>query len=112
MDTSALNTESRSKLVDDLRAVIRDAEDLINKAGSQTEDKFQSARSRIDSTLQNARSGLSNAKAGLSTAQESLVSRTKQAAATTDQYVTENPWRSVGAVAIAGLLIGLLVGRK
>jgi ElaB/YqjD/DUF883 family membrane-anchored ribosome-binding protein len=37
---------------------------------------------------------------------------TKQAVKVTDDYVHENPWRSIGIGAAAGLLIGFLAARR
>ncbi|MBI3068591.1 MAG: DUF883 family protein [Betaproteobacteria bacterium] len=34
------------------------------------------------------------------------------AARATDEYVHEHPWRAVGIAAGAGLIIGLLIGRR
>jgi len=99
------STESRSKVVEDLQAVIRDAEELLKNTSDEAGSQFQSAKARFSSTLKNAKSTLADT-------QDSFVARTKEAAASTDKYVQENPWRSVGAVALAGLLIGLVIGRK
>lgn len=105
MEMNTASTESRGKIVEDLKAVIRDAEELLRNTGDQADSQFQSAKARFSSTLQNAKSTLSDT-------QDTIIARTKDAAATADKYVQENPWRSVGVVALAGLLIGLLVGRK
>ena len=37
---------------------------------------------------------------------------TSKAAEATDKYVRDNPWAAVGAVAVAGLFIGFLLGRS
>jgi ElaB/YqjD/DUF883 family membrane-anchored ribosome-binding protein len=105
MEMNIASTETRSKLADDLKALILDAEELLKSTSDQADSRFQSAKARFSSTLQSAKSSLADT-------QDSLIARTKDAAAATDKYVQENPWRSVGAVALAGLLIGLLVGRK
>jgi ElaB/YqjD/DUF883 family membrane-anchored ribosome-binding protein len=102
---TAQSGETRDKLTNELRAVIRDAEDLLKNTGEQVGDQYQSARTRFASTLQSA-------KSTLGASQESIAKRTKEAAQTTDQYVHDNPWRSVGIVAAASIVIGLLIGRK
>jgi ElaB/YqjD/DUF883 family membrane-anchored ribosome-binding protein len=48
----------------------------------------------------------------LADAQENLVEKGKVAAKATDEYVHENPWRSIGISAAVGLVIGLLIGRR
>jgi ElaB/YqjD/DUF883 family membrane-anchored ribosome-binding protein len=41
-----------------------------------------------------------------------VVEKAKAAAKATDGYVHDNPWKSVSIAAGAGLLIGLLLGRR
>lgn len=94
--------DTRDKLVSNLKAVIKDAEELLKSSGEQTTDTFQTAKARLTSTLESA-------KSGLNTAQESIVARTKDFAQSTDTYVTENPWRSVGIAAAVGLAVGVLI---
>jgi len=94
--------ESRDKLASNLRAVIKDAEELLRNSGEQTNDTFQSAKARLASTIESA-------KSGLNTAQDTIVARTKDIAQTTDTYVQENPWRAVGIAAAFGLAVGVLI---
>ncbi len=105
MDTTAQGGETRDKLVSNLKAVIKDAEELLKNTGQQVDGGYQSARARFESTLKSA-------KTGLASVEDSLVTRSKDAAYNTDKYVQEHPWQSVGIVAFAGLMVGLLLGRK
>lgn len=41
--------------------------------------------------------------------QDAIVSKTREAATTTDTYVHDNPWRVVGLAAGLGLVLGLLM---
>lgn len=104
MNTQQYST-GRDKLVSDLKLVIKDAEELLRNTGQQMDSGYQAARAKFESTLQNA-------KSGLDTAQGKVVAGTKDAVQTTDRYVQENPWQAIGVGAIAGLVVGLLIGRK
>jgi ElaB/YqjD/DUF883 family membrane-anchored ribosome-binding protein len=104
MDTEQSST-GRDKIVSDLKLVIKDAEELLKSTGQQMDSGYQSARARFESTLQNAKLGLDNV-------QGKVTVSTKDAVETTSRYVQENPWQSVGVGAVAGLVIGLLLGRK
>jgi ElaB/YqjD/DUF883 family membrane-anchored ribosome-binding protein len=55
---------------------------------------------------------LARARAGLADAQDAAISRAKAAGRAADDYVHDNPWRSIGIAAGFGLLIGLLIGRR
>lgn len=105
MDRAHNTSAARENLVNNLKAVIRDAEELLKSTGQQVDNSYQSARARVESSL-------NSAKAGLDSTQESVLARTKVAMHSTDEYVHDNPWRSVGVAAIAGIVIGLLLGRE
>lgn len=109
MEINAPSADKRDNLVDDLKAVINDAEDLLkstsSQVGDQVNDSYRSARSRFETTLKNA-------KAGLSDWQDSMSARTKEMADVADTYVKSNPWQSVGIGAVAGLVVGFLLLRN
>ncbi|HEX2529906.1 MAG TPA: DUF883 family protein [Burkholderiaceae bacterium] len=105
MEKTRESGDMRDKLASNLQAVIKDAEDLLKSTSQQVDERYQSARAKFETTLKSAKSGLSSAE-------ESLVTRTREAAQNTNEYVHGHPWQSVGIGAVAGLIIGLLVGRK
>lgn len=96
---------SKEKLMQDLRVVVSDAEDLLRATAGQAGEKVSAARERIQENL-------AAAKARLAVAQESMVAKTREAAKVTDEYVHENPWKAVGAAAGVGLIIGMLISRS
>ena len=99
------NPANRDKLVQDMRVVISDAEDLLRATANQAGEKIAVARERIQDSLHQAKVKLAEA--------EALVrERATQAARYTDEYVHENPWRAIGAAAGIGLLLGLLISRR
>jgi len=93
------------KLVQDLRLVIEDAEDLLNATASQAGEKISAARARAEDSIRAA-------KAGLAGSAEDIAERTRAAAQVTDKYVHENPWVAVGTAAGLAFLIGYLFGRR
>jgi ElaB/YqjD/DUF883 family membrane-anchored ribosome-binding protein len=44
--------------------------------------------------------------------QEAVVSKTREAAENTDQYVHENPWKVVGIAAAFGFVLGLIMAPR
>src|SRR5574340_364505 len=95
---------SKEKLMQDLRVVVSDAEELLRATAGQAGEKASAARERIQESLVFA-------KARLIAAEEAVVAKTKQAAKATDEYVHENPWKAVGIAAGVGLVIGMLISR-
>jgi len=107
MSTNLTNVEggvSKEKLMQDLRLVVSDAEELLRATAGQAGEKVSAVRERIQENL-------AAAKERLAVAQEAVVEKTKQAAKVTDEYVHENPWKAVGIAAGVGLLVGMLISR-
>ena len=102
---NAAHDVSKEKLMQDMRVVVEDAEELLKATAGQAGEKVAAARERIQENL-----GV--AKERLAVAERAVVEKTKQAAKATDEYVHENPWRAVGIAAGAGFIVGLLVGRR
>jgi len=96
---------TKEKLAADLRTVISDAEELLQLTSAQTGDKVAELRIRMSDNLRVARHKLEDAEAAIR-------EKAREAAQATDDYVHENPWRSIGIAAGAGLVVGLLIGRR
>ena len=95
---------SKEKLMQDLRMVVADAEELLRATAGQAGEKVSAARERIQETL-------TAAKVRLAAAQEAVADKARQAANATDEYVHDNPWKAVGIGAGVGLIIGMLISR-
>ena len=96
---------SKEKLVADLKVVVSDTEELLRATAGQAGDKVAEIRGRLQDHLVNA-------KASLAEAQAAVIDRAKQVGRATDDYVHDNPWRSVGVAAGMGFIVGLLIGRR
>ncbi len=99
------DTPARDRLVDDLRNVIHDAEELLRLTAGQAGDQVSDLRSRMNHRLAIAKNRLSDLE-------HAVVDGSRKAARATDQYVHEHPWQSLGVVAAAALLVGLLASRR
>lgn len=99
------NPVNRDKLVQDMKLVIADAEELLRATANQAGEKIGVARERIQDSLHQAKVKLAEAEA-------LVTERARQAARYTDEYVHENPWRAIGIAAGIGLLLGLLMTRR
>ena len=89
----------------DMKTLVRDAQDLFREAASATGDKAETLRGKglalLDTALNKAQD-----------VQAAALDTGKELAATADDYVQENPWRAVAISAGVGLLVGLIIGRK
>jgi ElaB/YqjD/DUF883 family membrane-anchored ribosome-binding protein len=96
---------TREKLIADFKVVLADAEELLKATATQTGDKAAELREKVTEHLKRA-------KYRIQEEQEKVVTRTKEVANATDDYVHENPWQAVGVAAGVGFLLGLLLGRS
>ena len=96
---------SKDKIVDDLKSLISDAEELLTLTADQQGGKLDDLRARINGRVAVAKDRLADAEAA-------IVDTGKKAVRATDDYVHENPWQSVGVAAGVAFLLGLLVSRR
>lgn len=104
MEKIPTQTGARDQLMNDLKSVIQDAESWLRNS-SLTGDDLKAAKEKFERTLVSA-------KADLVHYQEVMVEKTKEAAKATDEYVHENPWRSIAIGAGVGLLLGVAITRR
>lgn len=102
MSTEPVTTAT---LVEDLQIVVRDAEALLKATAAQTGEKIQEVRARTEESLRQA-------KARLNEVQGDVMERARAAADKAEDYVRTNPWQSVGAAAVLGLVVGLLLRNR
>lgn len=100
-----MTTVQKDKLMSDLRVVIADAEEVLRMTADQVGEGAADLRSRLQARM-------NQAKADLVNLQEAAVAKAKAAGHATDEFVHENPWKSIGIAAGIGLVVGLLVGRR
>jgi ElaB/YqjD/DUF883 family membrane-anchored ribosome-binding protein len=96
---------STDRLMADLQAVVRDTENLLKATAGDASERASKARAHAEESLQKARVRLHEIE-------HDVAARAREAAQKTNAYVHENPWPSIGVAAGAGLLLGLLLGRR
>jgi ElaB/YqjD/DUF883 family membrane-anchored ribosome-binding protein len=100
-----MTTAQTDKLMADLRLVVADAEELLRTTAGQAGEGAAELRNKVQASLARAREGLLEA-------QEAAITKAKAAGRAADDYVHDNPWRSIGIAAGFGLVVGLLIGRR
>jgi ElaB/YqjD/DUF883 family membrane-anchored ribosome-binding protein len=103
--TNTAEQIDKQKLMDDLSAVVNDAEELLKASASQTGERIASARARAEASLKAA-------KVRLDDAQAAVLEHAKVAAKQADTYVHENPWKAAGIAAVVGVLLGAIISRR
>lgn len=92
---------AREQIVADLKALTRDAEDLIKATAGDVSEKAKATRERLAAALERA-------KATCAKVQDQTVAAAKKA----DTVIRDHPYESIGISFGLGALIGWLVTRK
>jgi len=102
---NAHSSLARERVVADLKALVRDSEDLLKATSGDVSEKAKEARARVLAALERA-------KESCSSIQDETVATAKAAARKADTVIRSHPYESIGVAFGIGLLIGVLVTRK
>ena len=94
-----------SSVVEEMSSVVSDAQEMLKRANSETGERARELRSQVEGKLLRA-------KLRLQELHGQALDRGRAAARVTDDYVHENAWQALGAAALIGLLIGMVLGRS
>jgi ElaB/YqjD/DUF883 family membrane-anchored ribosome-binding protein len=96
---------SADHLIGEFKALMADAEALIQATKDHPSETIGSIRNKALETISGAKESLSNLEG-------TLTEKAKVVAEGADDFVHRNPWEAVGVAAGLGLLIGLLIRRR
>lgn len=102
---SEMTIAQRDKLVADMKVVVSDAEELLKLTAHDLSDSTAALRVKLQE-------GLTESKHKLAALQANATEKAKAASHAADDYVHAHPWKSVAIGAGAGLIVGLLIGRR
>lgn len=94
---------SSASVADDFQKVVNEAETLVKAIGDEGGAQMNQMRDRLTTAMHSARDRLMSWE-------RDAAEFTRRAAASTDQYVHENPWKSVAISAAVGTSVGIVVG--
>lgn len=96
---------AKDRLLNDLRTIIQEAEQLLGDTAQQTEHGYKTAIAQFERKLRKT-------KRELLRLEQRVASSGRQAVQATDRFVEDHPWQAAGAGLCAGLLVGLIIGRR
>ncbi|WP_172204292.1 YqjD family protein [Niveibacterium sp. COAC-50] len=96
---------SKDRLAVDLKHVVADTSGLIQEIAAATASDLAQVQTKVAQSFDDAKTYAINSKGALG-------EKVRGAAIATDGYVRTNPWKTVGATALAGLVIGFMFSRR
>ena len=96
---------NREKLVNDLRTLVQDSEDLVKATAEELGEKTQEARKRVTQALDQA-------KRSCNELEDRTWARAKQKGKEADEYIHQHPYKTMASAFGIGLFLGLLLNRR
>jgi ElaB/YqjD/DUF883 family membrane-anchored ribosome-binding protein len=99
-DSTSELRDPASQTVDDLKALLREAESALANVGSTAGDEISNLRERLHTALADGKNTLGRA-----------ADLARRQAARADELVRANPYASIGIASATGLVVGYLIAR-
>jgi len=97
-----MNTETNTEqIVKDLKAVARDAEELVRATAGEVSEKARDARARLSAAVEKAKLNC-----------QQWEEKALQGAKATDKVIREHPYESIGVAFGVGVLLGVVLSRR
>jgi len=100
-----MTTSSYKTVRNDMKTLVRDAQQLFREASAATGERADDLRTRGQELLDSAAHRAQELQAA-------ALETGKELASSTDDFVKENPWKAVAISAGIGVLVGMLIARK
>lgn len=100
-ESTIRTADSMNTAIEDLKTLVRDAEEVLANAGDAAEEQVADLQERMRQALNDSRARLRDLQ---SAAREHLHEY--------DEYVRSHPYQSIGAAIAIGALLGILLGRR
>jgi ElaB/YqjD/DUF883 family membrane-anchored ribosome-binding protein len=93
--------ESTERLLQDLKVVVHDGEELLQATAENLNDRALAAREKLAAALETAKD-----------MRQKLEDQVVAGAQATNQLIRDNPYRALGIAFGVGMLVGILLNRR
>lgn len=100
-----MSHHSSEELRAELKSLADSLEAILSTGENKSKEELANIRNKAQSALEQTRGRL--AQSG-----EQILNHTREAAASADNYVRENPWTGIGIGATVGVVLGVLLARR
>jgi ElaB/YqjD/DUF883 family membrane-anchored ribosome-binding protein len=103
--TSPTTDQSIDDIVSEFRDLASSLDELLAASGVESGDALAALKAKATDRVKQA-------KVAITKFERNAVQAAKDVATKSDDYVHDNPWTSIAVGAGAGLILGLLIGRR
>jgi ElaB/YqjD/DUF883 family membrane-anchored ribosome-binding protein len=104
-DVREASRQARAAVRDEVQKLIADVEGLIRRVGDAADPELRRLRAEVQNAIASTRQVLAERA-------EQAQQRAGEVFEASDSYVRAQPWQTLGAVAVVGLFLGFLIGRR
>jgi ElaB/YqjD/DUF883 family membrane-anchored ribosome-binding protein len=104
-DVREASRQARAAVREEVQKLIADVEGLIRRVGDAADPELRRMRAEVQNAIAATREALAERA-------EQVQQRAEEVFEASDSYVRAQPWQTIGAVAVVGLLLGFLIGRR
>ena len=101
--------ELASGISNEFKSFLTDVEDLVKETTTLTGEDLTRAKAKLSARIGAAKDSVTAAGVAIS---ESVSKSARKAASTTDEFVHDQPWKSISIGAGIGLLLGFVLSRR
>lgn len=92
--------QSKDKLIADLKTVVNDAQALLDEAVASSAEAIGAVPAHLEDRMNAVRGKFNRAR-------DAFGATAKQATAVTTEYIRENPWKSLGIISVASIVVSI-----
>lgn len=104
-DVREASRRARAAVRVEVQKLIADVEGLIRRVGDAADPELRRMRAEVQNAIAATRQALADRA-------EHVQQRAEEVFEASDSYVRAQPWQTIGTVAVVGLLLGFLIGRR
>jgi ElaB/YqjD/DUF883 family membrane-anchored ribosome-binding protein len=104
-DAREASRRARAAVREEVQKLITDVEGLIRRVGDAADPELRRMRAEVQNAIAATRQALAERT-------EQVQQRAEDMFEASDSYLRAQPWQAIGTVAVVGLLLGFLIGRR
>lgn len=105
MATSKKIDKTQQALIEELKVAVAEAESMLKDVADKSDAEAELIKDKVNTILQRAGDSFNDIE-------QNVRAQSREAIQKTEAYVQENPWQTVGLAGVAGLLLGVIIGRR
>lgn len=97
--------KTQEALVNELKNAVAEAETMLKDVAGKSDAEAELIKDKVNDILERATNSFNDLE-------KNVRAHSREAIQKTESYVQDNPWQTIGLAGLAGLLLGVIIGRR